>query len=279
MFRIEAPSRADLRAFDEDGYVAFPDVLTDEGREGLVSEILGCQQVVEFLGLTDEQRGRSSKPHRLSVIGWNDKGPCADRLFDAPLVTALLRATIGEDVHFCHSTIRISMRGSLGLGFHQDNLPVETAEIHRWYVQMLYYPNGFVRGDASLRVIPGSHRIDDWGEYAPHGPVIGVATPQLLDERFAQQAGRALRVRELSLPPGSMVFMNARVFHAVAPKPLGSPQPMRLCTNYVFKAPGAPHPKTQVIPPEWLARAGPERRRMFDRAAFAESTSGREPAR
>ena len=269
MFRIERPSKADLAAFYEDGYAVFPDVLTDEGREGLTAEILRCAEVVDFLQMADAERGRLSKPHRLSVIGWNDKGPFADQLFDAPLVTALLSAVLGEVYHFCHSTIRISMRGSLGLGFHQDNLPTDTSEIHKGYIQMLYYPNGFTRGDAGLSVIPGSHRIDDWGEYAPYGPLLGVATPQLLDERFGRQAGRRLEVMELSLPPGSMVFMNARVFHAVAPKPVESPQEMRLFANYIFKEPGAPHPKTQVIPPEWLARAGTARRRLFDRPAHA----------
>lgn len=161
------------------------------------------------------------------------------------------------------------MRGSLGLGFHQDNLPVDTSELHKGYIQMLYYPNGATRGDASLSVIPGSHRIDDWGEYAPHGPLLGVATPELLDERFAAQAGRPLRAVELELPPGSMVCMNARVFHAVAPKPADSAQAMRLFTNYIFKEPGSPHPKTQAIPPEWMMRAGPERRMLFEREPYA----------
>jgi hypothetical protein len=267
MFRIEEPSEQDLAFFHENGYAAFPGVLTEEGRQGLAEEILRCAQVVEFLGKTEEERGRLNKPHRISVGPWNDKGPRADRLFDAPLVTALLRAVVGEAFHFCHSTLRVSMRGAGGLGFHQDNQPVNLAERHKWYIQMLYYPNGFERGDASLWVIPGSHRISDWGEHAPHGPK-GEVTTELLTRLYGDQVGRTLRAEELSLPPGSMVFLNARTFHAVSPKPADSAQEMRLFSNYIFKAPGSPHRNTQAIPPEWMERASQERRRLFQRESY-----------
>ena len=274
MFRIEKPTENDLAFFHKNGYVAFPSVLTEEARQGLMDEILRTPLVAEFLGMTDEERSQLTregmkKPHRLSSQQWDDKGPFADQLLDAPLVAALLRSVIGEDYHFCHSELRISMPGSIGLPFHHDNRPVNLAERHKWYIQMLYYPNGFERGDTSLWVIPGSHKIVDWGEYAPYGP-IGQVTAQLLTTLYAEQVGGALREEELGLPPGSMVFMNARMFHAVSPKPMDSPQKMRMVTNYLFKEPGSPHPYTQVIPPAWMADAGPERQRMFHREAAAE---------
>jgi hypothetical protein len=267
MFRIDKPSDNDIAFFHENGYIAFPAVLTEEGRQGLMDEILRTNGVVEFLQMTNEERGRGSKPHRLSIAPWNDKGPYAEQLFDAPLVTALLRAVIGETSHFCSSTVRISMRGSKGLVFHHDNRSVNLDEQHRWYIQMLYYPNGFEKGDASLWVIPGSHRISDWGEYAPFGPPDDDITPELLTELYGEQIGRVLVAEELALPPGSMVFMNARMFHAVSPKPIDSPQEMRLVANYLFKEPGSPRPYTQVIPPEWIDRAGLERRKLFQRKA------------
>jgi hypothetical protein len=70
-----------------------------------------------------------------------------------------------------------------------------------------------------------------------------------------------------------MVLLNSRLFHAVSPKPADSAQEMRLFVDYVFKEPGSPHRNTQVIPPEWLARAGPERWRMFQREAYAGASS------
>ena len=268
MFQIDAPSAEDLAVFHENGYVAFPEALTEEGRQGLAEEILRCEQVVLFFRMTDEERGRLGKPHQMSVRPWNDKGPWSDLLFDAPLVRALLRATIGEAYHFCHSTLRVSMRGAGGLGFHQDNQPVNLAERHKWYIQMLYYPTGFRRGDAGLSVIPGSHRIADWGAYAPYGPKGEVVTPAFLAEQYGEQVGRAFQAEELELPPGSVVFLNARTFHAVSPKPADSPQEVRLFSNVIFKEPGSPHRNTQVIPPTWMERASPERKRLFEREAY-----------
>ena len=267
MFRIDRPSDDDLALFHQNGYVAFPDVLTDAGREGLTNEILSTPEVVKFLQMTDEERGQQRKPHRLNILAWNDKGPFAEQLFDAPLVTALLRAIIGETYHFSQSTVRISMPGAEGLEFHQDNHPIDLSEQNKWCVQMLYYPDGFERGDASLWVIPGSHRITDWRKYAPYGPRIGEMTPELLTEIYGDQIGKEVVAEELALPPGSMVVMNAKMFHAVSPKALDSPQPIRLFANYVFKESNSPHNQTQSIPPEWIEKATPERRKLFEREA------------
>lgn len=267
MFRIDRPSDDDIAFFHENGYVTFPNVLTEEGRQDLTNEILCTPEVVKFLQMTDEEREQQNKPHRLSILAWNDKGPFAEQLFDAPLVTALLRTIIGETYHFCHSTVRISMRGSEGLAFHQDNHPIDLSEQHKWCIQMLYYPNGFEQGDASLWVIPGSHQIADWKKYAPYGPRIGEMTAESLTELYGDQIGKVLVSEELALPPGSMVLMNARMFHAVSAKPLNSPQPMRLLTNYIFKESKSPHSQTQSIPPEWIDRATPERRKLFQREA------------
>jgi hypothetical protein len=268
MFHIERPSDDDLTFFYENGYVLFPDVLTDAGRRGLTSEILRTPQVVDFLRLTDEERGRSAKPHRLSLVPWNEKGPWAKLLFHAPLVSDLLCSVVGPRYHFCHSEVRISMRGSKGLIFHHDNRPIDLSERHKWYIQMLYYPDGFVRGDASLWVIPGSHAIADWGLYQPYGPPEEQINAASLSAWYAHQVGKTFEAVELELPPGSMAFLNARLFHAVSPKPLDSPQEMRLFTNYLFKEPGAPHRFTQVIPPEWSTDG--RLREIFDRPACTE---------
>ena len=40
LFRQQAPSSADLDSFHNDGYVYYPNVLTAEGREKLIEEIL-----------------------------------------------------------------------------------------------------------------------------------------------------------------------------------------------------------------------------------------------
>ena len=265
IFRIGAPSPEDIEAFHRDGYVAIPNVFTEEGLSGLTDEILHMDGAREFLHALDEEQGKPSKPSAYFVRPWNNRGPWADQLIDAPLVTALLQATIGPDYHFCHSALNIAPRGAGRVGFHQDHHHwrhdhlINLAERDKWYIQILYYPNGFTRRDRSLSVIPGSHRVP---------PTEGVTPEKLLSGEFDGVAGRELAVRHLELPPGSMVYLNARMFHGVEPKPLDSPQAFRLFAIDIFKEAGPPHRHTQEIPPEWIERAGPARKKMLVREAY-----------
>jgi hypothetical protein len=161
--------------------------------------------------------------------------------------------------------MNLALRGAGRVAFHQDHHhwfhqnPVNLAEREKGYIQVLYYPNGFTRGDRSLSVIPGSHRVSPSPDVTPEA---------LLRGDFNARAGRELAVVDLELPPGSMVYLNARTFHGVAPKPMDSPQPYRIFVIDIYKEAGPPHRHTQEIPSGWLERATPERKRMFTREAY-----------
>jgi hypothetical protein len=262
-FRFEAPSTEQIAAFHEDGYIAFPDVLRDEALSGLLDEILAHETVADFLAKPEMERGED---RGLGVRNWDNKKDWSDQLFDAPLVCALLQALKSDGFHFCHSTIGLTLRGAPRLRFHQDHHhwnhenQINIKERQRWYIQMLYYPVGFDRGDAELYVIPGSHRV---------APLPQVTGESLLVGEHDEEAKRQLKVCALELPPGSMVFLNARCFHGVSPKPAASPQEYRILFNYVFKEIGPPHRYTQPIPPRWLDGASPYRRSLFDREAYS----------
>lgn len=266
VFRIDSPSEEHVTAFRRDGYAAFPAVFTEAALEGLTDEVLNYDPVREFLHLSAEERGRLNNPSIYFIRPWNDRGFWSDRLIDAPLVTALLTKTVGPDYHFCHSALNVALRGAGPIGFHQDhhhwfhNNPVNLAERDKAYIQILYYPNGFTRGDRSLLVIPGSHRVSPTPEVTPE---------KLLAGAYDDQAGREFRVEQLELPPGSMVYLNARMFHGVEPKPLDSPQAYRLFVIDIFKEAGPPHRYTQEIPTEWMERAGPERKKLFQREPYS----------
>ena len=273
LFRFDAPSADDLAAFHRDGYVAFPGVFNDDGLKGFIDEILTREQVIELFKKHDDELNQLPSPYRMNVRPWNNKGPWSDQLFDAPLVAALLRATIGEAVHFCHSSLNITLRGCGGIRAHMDHHhwlhdnPINIAERDKWYKQMLYYPNGFNLGDTNLAVVPGSHlSIPTTDRYAK--------LEEFLVGKYNAQAGRELKLKHLQLPPGSMVFLNARTFHAVSPKPLDSPQEYRIFVAYIFKEAGPPHRFTQPIPPEWLESAGPERKKLFQREPYTEGCWG-----
>ncbi|HIB88658.1 TPA: hypothetical protein EYN09_05480 [Candidatus Poribacteria bacterium] len=266
IFRLTEPSAHDLATFHRDGCVVLPDVFTDEGLAGLTDEILNHDPVREYFKSLADPDLQVNDPHTYFVRPWNDRGSWGNRLIDAPLVTSLLQSTIGPNYHFCHSAMNIAPRGTKRVGFHQDHHhwfhenPVNLEERNKWYIQILYYPNGFKQGDRNLMIIPGSHRVSPTREVTPE---------KLLAGEFDDEAGRKLEVRHLELPPGSMVYLNARMFHGVEPKPLNSPQEYRLFVIDIFKEVGPPHRHTQEIPPEWMEQANPERKKMFQRAPYS----------
>ena len=217
LFRRQAPSAADLDSFHQDGYIFYPDVLKDEARHSLTNEILGLDSVRRYLDALDE---KSTAPQSYFVRPWNDRGPCGDRLIDDPFVTALLQATIGPDYHFCHSALNLAPRGIGPIPFHQDHHhwkhenPVNLAERDKYYVQILYYPNGFTLGDRNLKVIPGSHLVAPTTEATPERMLAGA---------YNAEAGRELKEVRLAVPPGSMVYINAPDFPRRRSQTLGLP--------------------------------------------------------
>ena len=265
LFRLNAPTTEHLEAFYRDGYIALPDIFTDEARSGLIEEILHLDGVREYMRGSDSESTTEDARRSYFARPWNDRGYWGDRLIDARLVTALLQATIGADYHLCHSALNLAPRGAASIGLHMDHHhwfhdnPINLDQRDKWYVQILYYPDGFTRGDRSLSVIPGSHRVV---------PTRDATAERLLAGEFDEQAGRKLELKHLELPPGSMVYLNARMFHGVAPKPLDSPQAYRIFVIDIFKEAGPPHRHTQEIPPAWLEGASPARLRLFEREPY-----------
>ena len=257
LFRLSGPSPEEIDSFHNDGYIAYPNVLTDEARDRLIEEITKSDAIREYIETLDNP---TDEREQFAIRNWDDRGPVGHALIDAPFIITLLRGTIGDQFHYCHSALRIAPRGIEPVPFHQDHHhwkhhnPVNIAERGKYYVQVLYYPLGFAPGDRSLKVIPGSHRIAPTEEATPE---------KMLAGDFDADVGRKLEEKHLSLPPGSMVYINARIFHGVEPKPLDSPTPYRIFNIDVFKEIGPPHRYTQEIPAEWIERASPERRRLF----------------
>ena len=93
---------------------------------------------------------------------------------------------------------------------------------------------------------------------------------EILNELYGDQVQRKLQIVELELPLGSMVFINARTYHGVRPKPEDGPDRFRKFCNRVFKQTDSSGENTQLIPPQWRENADPWRRQLFDRPAFDE---------
>ena len=67
LFRISGPTEADIDSFHNDGYIVYPDVLTDEARENLIAEITEYEPVREYL----------------DALGQNDQG--TEIVFHSPV--------------------------------------------------------------------------------------------------------------------------------------------------------------------------------------------------
>ena len=179
IFRIEAPLAKDISAFHQKGYIVYPRIFTDEGQEGFMKEILTWRPVHEHFAKTELQRSKRKKVNDFNWRNWDDKGPWSDQLIDAPFVTAVLKGIIGNDFHFCHSTLHIAFRGATAIPFHQDHHhwkydhPINLAERDKYYIQMLYYPTGFKQGDRSVSVISGSSRVAPTEEVTPDRLIAG----------------------------------------------------------------------------------------------------------
>ena len=163
--------------------------------------------------------------------------------------------------------MHIAFHGATAIPFHQDHHhwkhdhPINLAERDKYYTQRLYYPTRFNQGDRSLSVISVSSRVP---------PTTEVTADQLIAGEYDVEAECQLRVGDLDLAPGSMVLINARIFHAAAAKPLDSPQEYRVFVNYIFKEAGPPHRFTQPIPSEWIECASPERKKLLQRDHWTE---------
>ena len=119
MFTQEALSEAELasflEAFDRDGFVAMPGVLTAAGARGFADEILNDNAYLAWLQEGDNQHGG-----RFGLRPHNDKGPFAAQTVDAPLIQQLVTAVM-EEPQLCHTTISVSHPGATAGGFHQDH--------------------------------------------------------------------------------------------------------------------------------------------------------------
>ena len=87
---------------------------------------------------------------------------------------------------------------------------------------------------------------------------------------YDAEAGCKLEELRLEVEPGSMVYINARIFHAVEAKPIDSPQPYRIFNIDIFKEAGPPHRYTQEVPTKWIEGADNYRKKLFLRDAYTD---------
>ncbi len=183
-----------LAFFDTFGFLAFPGILDDRIDE--ISE--------EFEGLWAAQggghHGRTHDFERRSCIV-----PCIDRsqilssLLDDPRVLGITTSLLGDDFNYMGSDGNL-YAGDTGWhsdGWHRDIL----------HIKIAFYLDPVTRDNGCLRVIPGSHKIND-------------AYAQGLQEQIRESpehwgvAGAEVPAQALETRPGDLVCFNHNTKHA-----------------------------------------------------------------
>ena len=95
LFRLSGPSPADIDSFNNDGYIAFPDVFTDQARESLIKEIEGLDQVREYVQQLESYRG---EPKSYFIRPWNERGPYSDQLIDDPFIASCCKPPLATPI-------------------------------------------------------------------------------------------------------------------------------------------------------------------------------------
>ena len=143
---------------------------------------------LNFRGRTMLVRGPVDEDIPNGVSLWPAPGSPSFQLIDGTLVRRCLELAMGgAEYHYCHGAFGFRRPGAEGIAFHQDHHVRHPSPTHHgpclsshgggfqhWkhenavnvlerpkrYVQLLWYPQGFTRGDGSLRYIAGSHLED-----------------------------------------------------------------------------------------------------------------------
>ena len=69
LFRLSGPSDADIDSFHNDGYIVYPDVLTDQAKGNLIAEITEYAPVREYL---DASKQNGGEPKSYFIRPWNE---------------------------------------------------------------------------------------------------------------------------------------------------------------------------------------------------------------
>lgn len=243
----------DVARYREDGFIVFESIMTDEARSHFIDFIDQSPEVQDLLNGTRPLTHK--KPFHGSTRNPLLNDPVTERMVDDPFLVEVLSRTIGE-FRFDHAGCTLHRPGSKGFAWHHDCYwgPGQ----RNAYVGFLTYLDGFRRGDGSLSVVRGSHRVQN-----PDPQARGAKDWRDLTGGWMERTGVQLEEVHLELPAGSVVFHNTWNYHSVSPKPAGSAPRHYMYIGY--RQPGGLFPASMTLDEAFLNRQSPERRKLFER--------------
>lgn len=177
--------------FDTFGFLKFPGVMRDD-----IGSIAGEFERV-FPG--HEWAGEHDGTKRTCIVPFIDQREPLSALLDDPRVNGILVSLLGDDYNYMGSD------GNYYVGdtaWHRDG-----AHEKYLFLKIAFYLDPVDGSSGALRVIPGSHRLDD-----RFGRDLGRKTPR--SESFWGVGGRDVPAVALDVTPGDLVVFNHNLFHS-----------------------------------------------------------------
>ncbi len=134
------------------GYLTFPGLFKDD-----IDKIIAEFEMV----WTNHGGGHDGKPHegteRSCILPFIDQREYLSSLLDDPRIDGIMTSLLGEDYNYDGSD------GNYYVGntaWHSDGGFFECKRVAKWY-KLAFYLDPLTRDTGALRVIPGSHKLND----------------------------------------------------------------------------------------------------------------------
>lgn len=183
-----------LAQFDTFGYLAFPGLLTD-----IIDEISDAFEAI----WSEHGGGHNGRPHdgqrRSCIVPFIDQHPRLCALLDDDRIHGILTSLLGEDFNYTGSD------GNYYAGdtqWHSDGWGKDIR-----FVKIAFYLDPITADSGCLRVIPGSHHLDD--VFANR-----VQTDIKTSKEAWDLAGPEVPAQALETTPGDIVCFNHNLKHA-----------------------------------------------------------------
>ena len=176
---------AQTRFYDTFGYLVLPQLLADE-----IGDI-----TAEFEAVFTDRGVVHDGTQRSTVVPFIDQRAKLCALLDHPKVEGAVASLLGDDFNYVAGDGNYY---SGDTGWHSDGF-------HRVgeFVKVALYLDPVGRDTGALRVIPGSHRLDDWA-----------AKQAGRSQDLWGLAGRDVPAVSLDSRPGDVVIFNHNLMHA-----------------------------------------------------------------
>jgi hypothetical protein len=211
-------SEKDREAFDRNGHLSLPGLMTESTRAAMTESLKKIQKEHERVGTPAFHHSAEYDGYLASLIAH-------------PQLLGLARWALGPEIRYDHCVSLIRPPGDGGAGWHSHRYADDDPSLG--FIRIFFYVNGFEANDGALGVVPGSHLFRD--------SKLGANSDDAL--RAGWMAGKRhpatdepLEIEYLTAPPGTVVLMWTHAAHAVRSRLSGSDT--RWTVVYAYRNPG-----------------------------------------